>query len=184
MDLAKANSQGPTAAQGGDLGYFGYGKMASSIQQIAFQLNVGDVSDLIHTEQGFVILQVTERPAIGDMSLEVSNQSNTLELGAYLAEVTQKVRRSLDKIAVKSAGPRGNKQGSVTIQFLIEPNGAISHAKVGSRSGNTDLDDAALNAIRAISPLSPLPSATRTHHLELRVHFSANPSKPVARLRD
>jgi TonB family protein len=170
-DVAKANSQGPTAAKGGDLGYFDHSKLALSIEEIAFQLKVGDVSDVIHTKQGFVILQVTERPAADDVSLEVPKQPITAELGAYLAEVTQKVRQSLDKIVLESTVPSENKQGDVTIQFWIERNGAISRSKVTSRSGNTELDDAALNAICAVGPHSPLPSATKTHHLELRVHF-------------
>jgi TonB family protein len=72
---------------------------------------------------------------------------------AYLAEVTQKVRPSLHKIVLESTVPSENKQGDVTAQFLIERNGAISRSKVTSRSGNTELDDAALNAIRAVGPL-------------------------------
>lgn len=176
-DFAKASSEGPTAARGGDLGYFDHSKLAPAIAELVFQMKVGDVSDVVRTKQGFVILQVTERPSPADMSLEVSNQPITAELAAYLAEVTQKVRQSLDKIDLKSAAPSENKQGGVTVQFLIQRNGAISHPKVTSRSGNTELDDAALNAIRAVGPLSPLPSATKTHHLELRVHFHYNPSK-------
>jgi parvulin-like peptidyl-prolyl isomerase len=42
-DVAQANSQGPTASKGGDLGYFDHGKLAPSIEEIAFQLKVGDV---------------------------------------------------------------------------------------------------------------------------------------------
>jgi len=176
-DVAQANSQGPTAAKGGDLGYFDHGKLAPSIEEIAFQLKVGDVSDVIPTKQGFAILQVTERPAADDVSLEVPKQPITAELGAYLAEVTQKVGQSLDKIVLESTVPSENKQGDVTIQFLMERNGAISRSKVTSRAGNTELDDAALNAIRAVGPLSPLPSATKTHHLVLRVHFHRSPVK-------
>jgi TonB family protein len=129
-------------------------------------------------------LQVTERPAADDVSLEVPKQPITDELGAYLAEVTQKVGQSLDKIVLESTVPSENKQGDVTIQFLIERNGAISRSKVTSRSGNTELDDAALNAIRAVGALSPLPSATKTHHLELRVHFHRAQSKLRARQSD
>jgi parvulin-like peptidyl-prolyl isomerase len=81
-DVAKANSQGLTAAKGGDLGYFDHGKLAPSIEETAFQLKVGDVSDVIHTKQGFVILQVTERPAAADASLEVPKQPITAESGA------------------------------------------------------------------------------------------------------
>jgi TonB family protein len=138
-DFAKASSEGPTAARGGDLGYFDHSKLAPAIAELVFQMKVGDVSDVVRTKQGFVILQVTERPSPADMSLEVSNQPITAELAAYLAEVTQKVRQSLDKIDLKSAAPSENKQGGVTVQFLIQRNGAISHPKVTSRSGNTEL---------------------------------------------
>jgi TonB family protein len=177
VELAKANSQGPTAAQGGDLGYLTRGKMAPIIEEIAFRMKAGDVSDLIQTMQGFVILQVTEHPAVSDISFEVSNQTATVELGTYLAEMTEKVRQSLDKIVLTPTEPSMNKHDGVTIQFLIERNGTISHSKVVSRSGNSELDDAALNAIRAVGALSPLPSVTKTRHLELRVHLNYDLSK-------
>jgi len=176
-DLAKANSQGPTAAQGGDLGYFDRGGLAPAIEELVFQLKVGDASDVVRTEQGFLIFEVTERPAAANISLEVLGQPITRELGAYLAEVTQKVRQSLDKIALTSAGASQKRETDVTIQLLIERNGVISHTKVASRSGNIELDDDALNAIREVRPLSPLPSATKIRHLELRVHFHYDSSK-------
>lgn len=59
-DLARADSQGPTAAQGGDVGYFTRGKLARSMEDLAFSMKVGDVSDVVRTKQGFVILQVTD----------------------------------------------------------------------------------------------------------------------------
>jgi peptidyl-prolyl cis-trans isomerase SurA len=60
-DVAKANSNdGVTAAQGGDLGYFPRGKLAPSIEDIVFGMKVGDVSGVIRTKQGFIILKVTD----------------------------------------------------------------------------------------------------------------------------
>src|SRR5579863_7986000 len=176
-DLAKANSQGPTAAQGGDLGYFDRGGLAPALQELVFQLKAGDASDVVRTEQGFQIFEVTERPAAANISLEVLGQPINGELGVYLAEVTQKVRQNLDKIVLTSASTSQNRQADVTIQFSIERNGGISHTKVASRSGNIELDDDALNAIRAVRSLSPLPSATKIRHLELRVHFHYDSSK-------
>jgi TonB family protein len=142
-----------------------------------FKLKAGDASDVVRTEQGFQIFEVTERPAAANISLEVLGQPINGELGVYLAEVTQKVRQSLDKIALTSASTSQNRQADVTIQFSIERNGGISHTKVASRSGNIELDDDALNAIRAVRSLSPLPSATKIRHLELRVHFHYDSSK-------
>jgi hypothetical protein len=89
-DIARANSQGPTAAQGGDLGYFDRGGLAPAIQELVFQLKAGNASDVVRTEQGFQIFEVTERPAAANISLEVLGQPITAELRAYLAEVTQK----------------------------------------------------------------------------------------------
>jgi parvulin-like peptidyl-prolyl isomerase len=60
-DLARANSQGPTAAQGGDIGYFKHGQLAQPLEDLVFRMKVGDVSDVVRTKLGFVILQVTAR---------------------------------------------------------------------------------------------------------------------------
>lgn len=60
-DLAKANSQGPTAAQGGPIGCFKRGQLSKELEDRVFPLQAGDVSDVLRTKQGFVILQVTER---------------------------------------------------------------------------------------------------------------------------
>lgn len=59
-DLAKANSNGPSAAQGGDLGYFKRGALAKQLEDMTFAMKAGDVSDVTRTKQGFVILKVTE----------------------------------------------------------------------------------------------------------------------------
>lgn len=59
-DVAKKNSNGPTAAQGGDLGYFKRGALAKELEDKTFAMKQGDVSDVIRTKQGFIILKVTE----------------------------------------------------------------------------------------------------------------------------
>jgi len=64
-DVAKKNSDGPTAAQGGDLGYFKRGTLAKELEEKTFAMKPGDVSDVIRTKQGFVILQVTEHQQAG-----------------------------------------------------------------------------------------------------------------------
>ncbi len=64
-DVAKKLSQGSTAAQGGDLGYFKRGALAKELEDKTFALKPGDVSDVIRTKQGFVILKVTEHHAAG-----------------------------------------------------------------------------------------------------------------------
>jgi len=64
-DIARANSDGPTASQGGDLGYFKRGTLAKELEDITFGMKAGDVTKPIRTKQGFVILQVTEHQQAG-----------------------------------------------------------------------------------------------------------------------
>jgi peptidyl-prolyl cis-trans isomerase SurA len=64
-DVAKKSSEGPTAGQGGDLGYFKRGTLAKELEDKTFAMKAGDVSDVIRTKQGFIILKVTEHQQAG-----------------------------------------------------------------------------------------------------------------------
>jgi len=64
-DVAKKESAGPTAAQGGDLGYFKRGTLAKGLEDLTFSMKPDQVSDVIRTKQGFVILKVTEHQEAG-----------------------------------------------------------------------------------------------------------------------
>ena len=69
-DIAKKSSDGPSAAQGGDLGYFQRGQLAKELEDKTFAMKAGDVSDAIRTKQGFVILKVTEHKKAGIPTFE------------------------------------------------------------------------------------------------------------------
>lgn len=64
-DIAKKNSEGPSAAEGGDLGGFTRGKLAKELEDKTFAMKAGDVTDVIRTRQGYVILKVTEHEQAG-----------------------------------------------------------------------------------------------------------------------
>ena len=64
-DVAKKDSDGPTAAQGGDLGYFKRGTLAKELEDTTFGMKAGEITKPIRTKQGFVILEVTEHPQAG-----------------------------------------------------------------------------------------------------------------------
>jgi peptidyl-prolyl cis-trans isomerase SurA len=64
-DLAKKESGGPSAAQGGDLSYFKRGTLAKELEDKVFALKAGEVTEVIRTKQGFVILKVTEHQMAG-----------------------------------------------------------------------------------------------------------------------
>jgi peptidyl-prolyl cis-trans isomerase SurA len=64
-ELAKKNSEGPTATQGGDLGMFRPGTMAKELETITFALKSGELSNVIETKQGYVILKVIDHQQAG-----------------------------------------------------------------------------------------------------------------------
>ncbi|MEN8763813.1 MAG: SurA N-terminal domain-containing protein [Thiogranum sp.] len=60
-ELARQHSDDPgSAAQGGDLGFFARGAMVPEFEETVFSMEVGDVSEVVHTQFGFHIIKLTE----------------------------------------------------------------------------------------------------------------------------
>jgi peptidyl-prolyl cis-trans isomerase SurA len=64
-EVAQKYSNGPTAAQGGDLGLFKRGALSKELEDKTFAMKAGDVSDVIRTQQGFVVLKVEDHQEAG-----------------------------------------------------------------------------------------------------------------------
>src|SRR5258708_24750894 len=64
-DLSKKYSDGPSAKDGGDLSYFKRGTLSKELEDKVFALKAGDVTDVIRTKQGYVILQASEHQMAG-----------------------------------------------------------------------------------------------------------------------
>jgi peptidyl-prolyl cis-trans isomerase SurA len=95
-DLAKKESQGPSAAQGGDLGLFERGKLAKQLEDLTFNMKKGDVSDVIRTKQGFVILKVTEHQSAGIPSF--NEIEPRLQEAVYMQKLQPALREYLKKL--------------------------------------------------------------------------------------
>lgn len=64
-DIAKKYSDGPSAADGGALGMFKRGQLAKELEDKTFAMKTGEVTDVIRTKQGFVILKVLDHQQAG-----------------------------------------------------------------------------------------------------------------------
>ncbi|AOT72174.1 peptidylprolyl isomerase [Geosporobacter ferrireducens] len=60
-EAAAELSECPSRAQGGDLGYFEKGKMVPEFEKAAFELEVGQVSDLVKTQFGYHIIKLEDK---------------------------------------------------------------------------------------------------------------------------
>jgi peptidyl-prolyl cis-trans isomerase SurA len=69
-DVAKKYSDGPSAADGGALGMFKRGQLAKELEDKTFAMKAGDVTDVIRTKQGYVILKVLDHQQAGIPSLK------------------------------------------------------------------------------------------------------------------
>ena len=59
--VAAAESDCLSKTSGGDLGYFSRGKLAKPIENAAFKMAINDISDVIETEFGYHIIQITDK---------------------------------------------------------------------------------------------------------------------------
>lgn len=64
-EIAKKNSDGPSAADGGALGIFKRGQLAKQLEDTTFAMKAGEVTNVIQTKQGFVILKVVDHQQAG-----------------------------------------------------------------------------------------------------------------------
>jgi len=95
-EMARATSQDPvSAAQGGDLGFFGRGDMVPEFDEAAFNTPVGQLSEVIQTQFGFHILEVLEEQAAGPTPFEEVRAAIELRLQSSRAQelVAQEAER-------------------------------------------------------------------------------------------
>ena len=96
--LARSSSDGPTAAEGGDLGKYGRGSLNKVFEDKTFALKTGDVTEPIQTKQGFVIFKVVEHvpggiPQFKDVEPQVEEAFYTSRMEpamrAYLTQMRE-----------------------------------------------------------------------------------------------
>jgi len=69
-ELARRYSDGSTAQQGGELGVFERGQLAKELEDVVFRMERGDLTEVIRTKTGFLILKVEQRFEAGLQPVE------------------------------------------------------------------------------------------------------------------
>ena len=100
VDLAKERSIGPRAAQGGSLGRITRGEMPLEFDQVAFNLSVGSISEVVKTPFGFHIIKVTDH--ISPMQMEFSEVSERIQQRLQAERQEEAVRAFLEEATTKA----------------------------------------------------------------------------------
>lgn len=134
------------------------------------------------SDQPFELIAVELKPAPQSYlssNVELLTSTDGVDFKAYLARSLAVVKRNWYALIPESA--RQGERGRTVVQFRILRDGNVpaDEAVLFSSSGRSDLDRAALAAIRVSSPLAPLPAGFSGPAVELRVTFLCN--LPVSR---
>ncbi len=102
-ELARAKSEGPSASDGGDLGFFRRGVMVPAFERVAFSLKEGEVSDPVRTQFGWHVLKVEERRVVDVAPFEQVKDELETRLKMQKTEkfVEQYVRELRQKASVE-----------------------------------------------------------------------------------
>lgn len=94
-ELAKKRSTGPSAANGGDLGFFSEGQMVPAFSEAAFKLGVGEVSkEPVQTQFGWHVIKVEGRRDLPPPTFEESEEQLRGELSREIGtELINELRR-------------------------------------------------------------------------------------------
>lgn len=74
-DEATAHSDCPSGKNGGSLGWFSHGMMVPEFDKAAFELKVGDVSDIIKTQFGYHLIYKTDHEAPQEASFDEAHDN-------------------------------------------------------------------------------------------------------------
>ncbi len=116
--LAKQYSEDDAnKATGGDLDYFGHGRMVPEFEAVAFEMQAGQISDLVKTPYGFHIIKLTDKkPAatrtLADVRAELTEQ---LKFEHAQQAVTEQAKGLAAKIKTAADLDKAAKEAGLTV---------------------------------------------------------------------
>ncbi len=119
-ELAKTHSIDATASRGGDVGYFRSGQLIPDFEKECLKLEVGQVSDVVHTQFGYHIIKMTDKKEAAVKSFQDARRDIESELkrrkrselfnelvsnlkGKYSVKIKEDVFEAMDAAKEKAA---------------------------------------------------------------------------------
>ena len=122
--LAKKYSQDETnAQQGGDLDYFGRGRMVGAFEEAAFALKPGEISDLVKTEFGYHIIKLTDRKPALVRQLSDPTVYKEIESTLLREQAEARAQEYADALAAEAKTPAALDKAAASRGLEIEESG-------------------------------------------------------------
>lgn len=99
-ELAKRFSDGATAQQGGYLGVYKRGELSKELEDVVFKMNRNQITDVIETKQGFLILKVLEHYDEGEQPFD--KVENEIQEQIYSTKMEPALREYLKTLREQS----------------------------------------------------------------------------------
>ena len=155
-ELAKKNSQDEvSAAKGGDLDFFNKGAMVPEFDKVAFELQPGQMSDLVKSNYGYHIIKVTDKKAASTKTLDevraqIEDQLKYEQAQTAAQKLADQVAAELKKPADFDtvARARGLKGGESGLFLQDEPIAGIGMSPQVSSTAFTLKDGEVSEALR------------------------------------
>jgi peptidyl-prolyl cis-trans isomerase D len=117
-ELAKKHSEDDSAKNGGDLDYFARGRMVPEFDQVAFELQPGQISGLVKSQYGYHIIKVLDKKAaatraLADVRSQITDQLAFERAQSQAADLATKLEKEVSKPADLD---RVAKQQGLTVQ--------------------------------------------------------------------
>nr|WP_321259695.1 SurA N-terminal domain-containing protein [uncultured Pseudodesulfovibrio sp.] len=98
--LAQEYSEGPSAPNGGELGWFGRGAMVPEFEKAAFDTVTGDISGLVKTQFGWHIIKVEERKDASTQTLDDAKDELRTKIAQEKAseKITEQLDQAMDRL--------------------------------------------------------------------------------------